>query len=80
MKQKYTRPSFQLIHAQPKVSLPGKTKMLKTHTFSIQVQTKDVPQMNQALCQLYAADKFYLPYSMSKKFPTAVAKAILKQN
>ena len=73
-------PAFRLIHAQPKVSLPGKAKTLKTHAFSVQVQTPDALKMNQILRQLYAHDKCYLPYSMSKKYPTAVAKAILNQN
>jgi hypothetical protein len=74
-------PAFTLIHAQPKVKIPGTNKIAaKTHAFSIQVLAKDTVRMNQVLCMLYSNDKLYLPYSMAKTFPTAVAKAILQQN
>jgi hypothetical protein len=73
-------PAFQLIHGQPRVKLSGKNKLLKTHTFSVQVLSKDALKMNQVLRQLYPDDKFYMPYTMTKKFPMAVAKAIVQQN
>jgi hypothetical protein len=36
--------------------------------------------MNQFLCKIYEDEHLFLPFSMKKKFPQAVARAILKQN
>jgi hypothetical protein len=73
-------PAFKLIHAQPKIKLPGKTKLLRTHAYSVQVKSKDASAMNLFLRTIYNDEPLYMPYSMNKKFPQAVAKAILKQN
>jgi hypothetical protein len=73
-------PSFKLIHAQPKLKLQGKTKLLRTHAYSVQVKSKDAPAMNLFLRTIYHNEPLYMPYSMNKKFPQAVAKAIVKQN
>jgi hypothetical protein len=73
-------PPFQLIHAQPQVKLPGKHKAMRTHSYSVQVQTKDAPAMNKFLRALYSDAHLYMPYSMKRQFPKAVAQAIVKQN
>lgn len=39
-------PPFQLIHAQPKIKLPGKQKLLRTHAYSVQVKMQDASAMN----------------------------------
>jgi hypothetical protein len=36
--------------------------------------------MNQFLGKVYADEHVFVPYSMKKKFPQAVARAIQKQN
>jgi hypothetical protein len=73
-------PAFKVIHAQPKIKLSGKKQPLKTHAFSVQVQSKDAPAMNQFLRTIYEDEHLYVPYSMKKKYPQAVARAIQKQN
>jgi hypothetical protein len=73
-------PPFQLIHVQPKVQLSGWQQPLKTHTFSVQVLSKDADKMNKFLCKIYKDKHLYMLYLMKKKFPHTVAKAILKQN
>lgn len=73
-------PEFKLIHAQPKIKLSGKQKPLKTHAFSVQVLAQDATKMNHFLQKIYSDTHFYVPYSMKKKFPKAVAQAMLKQN
>ena len=73
-------PAFQLIDAQPKVKLQGHNSPLKTHAFSVQVLAQDATKMNNFLRTVYADENLYVPYSMKKKYPQAVAKAILQQN
>jgi hypothetical protein len=73
-------PPFKLIHTQPHIKLPRKQQPLKTHAFYVQVLTADAPKMNQFLRKIYEDDHLFMPYSMKKKFPQAVAKAIAKQN
>jgi hypothetical protein len=73
-------PLFQLIHAQPKIKLPGQQTPIKTHAFTVQVQSKDTSTMGKFLRTIYASEHHYVPYSMKKKFPKAVATAILQQN
>jgi hypothetical protein len=46
----------------------------------VQVQAKDAPKMNQFLHKVYADKHLFVPYSIKKKFPQAVALAIQKQN
>ena len=71
-------PAFQLIHAQPKVTQTGKKTVLKTHAFSIQVLSHDASTMNKFLQKIFASDHLYMPYTMKKQFPKAVATAILQ--
>jgi hypothetical protein len=73
-------PEFKLIHSQPRIKLSGKKQPLKTHSFSVQVLAKDATTMNQFLRKIYAQEHLFMPYTMKKKFPQAVAKAIMKQN
>jgi hypothetical protein len=73
-------PAFKLIHAQPKMKLSGKQKLLKTHAFSVQVKAQDASKMNQFLRNIYKDEHLYMPYTMKRKFPQAVAKAIMQQN
>jgi hypothetical protein len=73
-------PRFKLIQAQPKIKLVGKKQPLKTHAFLVQVLAPDASKMNAFLRKIYADEPLYIPYSMKKKFPDAVAKAILKHN
>jgi hypothetical protein len=73
-------PPFQLIHSQPRVKFSGKTKSFKTHAYSIQVLAKDATSMNHFLQAIYEKEPLFMPYSMKRKFPQAVAKAILQQN
>jgi hypothetical protein len=73
-------PQFQLIHGQPRIKLAGKKNPVKTHAFSVQVLTKNASMMNKFLQKIYEDDHFYVPYSMKKQFPKAVATAILQQN
>jgi hypothetical protein len=73
-------PQFKLIHSQPKVKLSGKQQTLKTHAFSIQVLQQDFATMNQFLRKIYETEHLFMPYSMKRKFPQAIARAILKQN
>jgi hypothetical protein len=73
-------PEFKLIHSQPKIKLAGRQQPLKTHSFSIQVLAKDSTQMNQFLRKIYEGAHLFMPYTMKKKFPQAVAHAIQKQN
>jgi hypothetical protein len=73
-------PEFKLIHAQPKVTLSGRKNPLKTHAFSVQVLATEASKMNRFLQAIYSKDHHYLPYTMKKNFPKAVAAAILAQN
>jgi hypothetical protein len=74
-------PPFHLIHAQPKVKIAGKQHPLRTHAYSVQqVKSQDAVKMNKFLWSLYDQDPLYMPYSMKKKLPKVVAKAILQQN
>jgi hypothetical protein len=73
-------PPFHLIHAQPKIKIAGKPHPLRTHAYSVQVKTQDAAKMNKFLRMLYDQDPLYMPYSMKKKLPKVVAKAILQQN
>jgi hypothetical protein len=73
-------PTFQLIHAQPKVKLSGKHKALMMHAYSIQVKTKDAPTMNKFMRAIYGNKHLYMPYHMKQQFLKAVAQAIIQQN
>jgi hypothetical protein len=73
-------PEFKLIHAQPKIVLPGRKMPLKTHAFSVQVLAKDASTMNKFLQRIYEEDHHYMPYNMKKNFPKTVASGILAQN
>jgi hypothetical protein len=73
-------PPFQLIHAQPRIKLVGSKNPVKTHAFSVQVLTKNASMMNKFLQKIYEDDHSYVPYSMKKQFPKAVATAIFQQN
>ena len=73
-------PPFQLIHAQPKVNLPGRKSPIKTHAFSVQVLATDATKMNKFLQNVYEDDPLYMPYTMKRHFPKAVAAAIMRQN
>jgi hypothetical protein len=73
-------PPFKLIHSQSKVKVAGKPQPLKTHAFSVQVLHSDLAKMNQFLQKINKDEHIFMPYSMKKKFPQAVARAILKQN
>jgi hypothetical protein len=73
-------PKFELIHAQPRMKLDGRKNPIKTHAFSVQVVTKNASIMSKFLQKIYDEDHLYIPYSMKKQFPKAVAAAILKQN
>jgi hypothetical protein len=72
-------PPYQLIHSQPRVRLSG-GKTFQTHAFSIQVRAKDATRMTHFLQAIYATEPLFMPYSMKRKFPQAVAKAIVQQN
>jgi hypothetical protein len=73
-------PKFKLIHATPRVKLPGRQKPLHSQAYSVQILTKDTKAMNQALRQMYAQDHLYLPYNLKRTAPKAIAKAIINQN
>jgi hypothetical protein len=73
-------PAFQIIHAQPKIKLSGRKDPVKTHAFSVQVLSKDTAKMGKFLRKIYDTEHLYMPFSMKKQFPKAVASAILQQN
>jgi hypothetical protein len=73
-------PEFKLIHSQPKITLTGRKNPLKTHAFSVQVRAKEASKMNKFLQKIYEEDHNYIPYTMKKSFPKAVAAGILAQN
>jgi hypothetical protein len=62
-----------------KIKLSGKQQPLKTHTFSVQVQSKDAPAMNQFLRKVYEDKNLFVPYLMQKS-PQAVARVFQKQD
>jgi hypothetical protein len=63
-----------------KIKLSGKQQPLKTHTFSVQVQSKDAPAMNQFLRKVYEDKKFFVPYLMQKNPRKQLQGCIKKQN
>ena len=73
-------PPFQLIHAQPRIKLTGKKNHIKTHAFSVQVLTENAATMNKFLQKIFEDEHLYMPYSMKKQFPKAVANASMQQN
>jgi hypothetical protein len=73
-------PPFQLVHAQPKIKISGQQRQLQSHAYSVQVKSIDATKMSKFLRSVYSQEPLFMPYSMKKRLPEVVAKAILKQN
>jgi hypothetical protein len=75
-------PPFKLIHSQPNnIKIAGKSQLVKTHEYSVQVLSKDATIMNQFLRMAYATKPIFMPYNPPKSIQTLWPKLFqLKTN